>query len=219
LRKYLEDKIGYVELVDFMGSDLDVVRAARVSYNKELTNKEKDLELLNFLIKEGHTSTTEHCVFKFKIKCPIFVARQVLRHRVSSTNELSGRYSEFEPEFYIPTKLRYQVAKHEISTINLRGVNEEQLIEDLSNFMKSAYRHYQYLLTQGIAKEIARIVLPVSTYTTFIWTINTRSLINFLKLRTSEHTQKETRDYAGLIEGFFKNKMPETHKAYVKYIA
>lgn len=207
---------GFVRLVDFMGGDESVAQAARVSFGRDATHDERDKKLIFFLLANGHETPFEHSVFKFHIKCPIFVARQWFRHRIASYNEISGRYSEMKEEFCLPEVLRTQKS---------RNYQYETLAEPLNSALKAkiaqsyaaAYELYQELLANGVAKEHARIVLPLSLYTQFYWTINCRSLMNFLKLRTDEHAQFEIRQYAEVIADIFQAKMPWSHEAFIKY--
>jgi len=208
---------GFVRLMDFMGGDLAVVQAARVSFGKESTDPERDHKLLDFLLANRHETPFEHSVFKFHIKCPIFVARQWFRHRIASYNEISGRYATMQEEFCLPDHLRTQ------KTRNYRydDLAEEDNIElraRMASFYQSAYELYQELLERGVAREHARLVLPLSLYTQFYWTVNARSLMNFLSLRTEEHAQYEIRLYAEAINAIFREKMPWTSEAFGKYI-
>lgn len=186
------DGIGYVELLDYMADDLTPVNAARVSFARESKGmSDHDLDLLNRLMREHHGSPFEHCVFHFRVKAPLFVVAQWERHRMASYNQQSGRYSEFEPEFYTP----------------------EIEIALASAF---AYQQYHKMLDRGVPKERARIALPVGTLTTFRWTVNARSLMNFISQRNDEHAQEEMQEYALEIEDLFAFVMPATHAAFVR---
>src|SRR6476619_2829210 len=191
---------GFVRLDASMADDLSVVNSARVSFaqhSSEMTEREQGL--IRFLIRERHGSPTEHNAFRFHIKCPIFVCREWQRHRIGSFNEWSARYSQLEPEFYVPVD--EALAEH---------TREAQLA-----VYRTAYETYLDLLEQGVAKEVARNVLPVAIYTQFYWTVNARSLMNFVSLRNSETAQREIRRYAEAVEHFFAGKMPVTHAAFV----
>ena len=208
---------GVVRLVDFMGGDTAVVQSARVSFGKGITNDERDKKLLLFLLANGHETPFEHSVFKFHIKCPVFVARQWFRHRIASYNEISGRYTEMKDECCLPERLRQQKTRN----YKFEPVDEKQnvqLLKKISDHYDACFDLYQELLEQGVAKEHARIVLPLSLYTQFYWTINTRSLMNFLNLRMEEHAQFEIREYANVINNIFKEKMPWSHEAFMKYV-
>lgn len=208
---------GVVRLVDFMGGDHAVVQSARVSYGKGVTNDERDKKLVSFLLANGHETPFEHSVFKFHIKCPIFVARQWFRHRMASYNEISGRYTEMKEEFCLPEQLRSQKARNYKYEHLEENVNKK-LLKKISDFYELSFSLYKELLDKGVAKEHARIVLPLSLYTQFYWSINARALMNFLKLRMDDHAQYEIRQYAYAIADFFRLKMPWTYEAFHQYI-
>jgi len=208
---------GLVRLVDFMGGDVAVVQAARVSFGKGETNDERDRKLIHYLMAHKHETPFEHSVFKFHIKCPIFVARQWFRHRIASYNEISGRYTKMKEEFYMPEKLRSQLARNYVYT-ELDNEENEKLKEKIATFYQNVYDFYKELLEHGVAKEHARIVLPLSLYTQFYWTINARALLNFLALRLDKHAQFEIREYARVIGDIMQEKMPWTYEAFNKYM-
>jgi thymidylate synthase (FAD) len=210
---------GEVRLIDSMGSDLSVVRAARVStgITPEAARKgaEKDAKLIRYMLRHAHGTPFEHNAFTFFVKAPIFVERQWLRHRIGSFNEISGRYAEYEPEFYVPEQARVQAASN-------KQASEPANSDFLDGFMQSAVEHqsadaynkYLDLLGQGIAREQARIILPLNLYTQFYWTVNARSLMNFLRLRTADDAQLEMRAYADAAEYLWSERMPMTHAAW-----
>ncbi len=209
---------GFVRLDGSMASDLSVVNAARVSFAQHSDElSERDQGLIRFLMREKHSSPFEHSVFRFHVKCPIFVAREWMRHR-NSYNEWSARYSQLEPEFYVPKAedVRTQVGKP--GAYSFEPVDAE-LAEHTRDAQREAYRQayrvYQELLEQGVAKEVARNVLPVGIYTQFYWTVNARSLMNFLSLRNADNAQREIRRYAEAVETLFAERMPHTHAAFV----
>ncbi|MEN3046463.1 MAG: FAD-dependent thymidylate synthase [Candidatus Hydrothermales bacterium] len=208
---------GFLRLVDFMGGDKAVIQAARVSYGSGLKGEEKDKKLLFFLLENEHMTPFEHSVFKFHVKCPIFVARQWFRHRWGSFNEISGRYTEYKEEFYLPEKLRIQSKKNkqvgEFGFIE----NESELIEKIREIQEKAYEVYKILIENNVARELARIVCPLSLYTEFYWTVNARSLMNFLRLRLDLSAQYEIREYAKVILKIFKEKMPWTYEAFLTF--
>lgn len=212
---------GIVELLGFMGGDLDVVNAAKVSfasYEKEMN--ESSIGLVNFLMKNKHATPFEHSVFKFYIKCPIFVAREWFRHRWSSFNEMSMRYHvPKEIDFYLPEKsaIRKQVGKPGHYTFEeIEDVGEKMYtINRMESLYKYAEGVYRDLLDKGVAKEVARSVLPVGQYTEFIWTVNARSLVNFVSLRNEGNAQYEIREFAAAVERIFEVKMPYTYKAFI----
>jgi thymidylate synthase (FAD) len=207
---------GFVRLVDFMGGDIAVVEAARVSFGQGSKGEKKDRLLIDYLLGHGHETPFEQSVFKFHVKCPIFVSRQWFRHRWSSYNEISGRYTEFKEEFYVPDHLRTQAGDdYRFSLLDGEGVPE--LRKEIEHSILRQYELYQRLLAAGVAKEQARVVLPVSMYTQFYWSVNARSLMNFIKLRDDEHAQHEIRQYARSIREIFAAKMPWTYEAFNKY--
>lgn len=209
---------GFVRLIDMMGDDLSAVRSARVSYGKELTTPERDRKLIEYLMKHGHETPFEHIVFTFHVKCPIFVARQWFRHRIASYNEISGRYTKLKDEFYIPDKIRIPDEKDRQKSIPNDGkVDEEKAKKLMIESFESSYRIYQKLLEMGLAREMARIVLPLSIYTEFYWTVNARSLMNFLNLRADSHAQWEIQQYALAIASIFEEKCPWTFNAFLEY--
>lgn len=212
---------GEIALIDAMGSDLTVVNAARVSFGARSEFMEKkDEKLVAFLMREKHASPFEHCIFQFYVKCPIFVAREWFRHRWSSFNEFSMRYSVPENlEFWVPPEdhWRQQVGKpgdysfEKIDSATKRGMAEAAM----HKVYEEAESAYRIMLMNGIAKEIARAVMPVSVYTQFYWTVNARSLINFLALRNDDQAQLEIALYAEIIEKIFAEKMPVTYNSFI----
>jgi thymidylate synthase (FAD) len=207
---------GFVKLIDFIGGDTKVVLAARVSFDMTLKGEEKDKKLIEYLLKHEHFTPFEHSVFQFHIKCPIFVARQWMRHRWGSYNEISARYTEVKDEFYIPKSFRIQDTKNKQGSLESDKLDNEKLIKLYKESIENSYKTYQELLKNGIAREMARMVLPVSQYTQFYWTVNARSLLNFIRLRTDEHAQYEIREYANVISKIFAENMPWTWEAFNK---
>lgn len=210
---------GFVRLVESMGNDLSIVQAARVSYGQGSKGDEADKKLIKYLLDNQHCSPFEMTQFKFHIKLPIFVMRQVVRHRISSTNEISGRYSEFEEnEYYIPEKWRLQDKKNKQGsseefldgTEKIHKERDESISELYKDMNDDAFWFYKLAIERGIAKEMARMILPTSYYTSFYWSINARSLMNFLQLRLDSHAQWEIQEYARAIYKFFKNVLPWT---------
>lgn len=208
---------GVLRLVEMLGGDTAVVQAARVSFGKGSKGEKKDRLLIDYLMEHNHHTPFEHAVFKFHVKCPIFVARQWFRHRWSSFNEISGRYTEMKDELYCPDHWRTQKDLN-YKFANLPGEQSERLSGTLKEMYEKVYAVYEEFLAQGVAKEQARIILPLSLYTQFYWTVNARSLINFLMLRLDEHAQYEIRVYAEKINEVFKEKMPWSHEAFMKHI-
>lgn len=207
---------GFVKLIDFIGGDERAVLSARVSFDMTLKGEEKDKKLIEYLLKHQHLTPFEHCIFQFHIKCPIFVARQWMRHRWGSYNEVSARYTEVKDEFYIPEKFRTQDIKNKQGSIETNELDNKDLIEKYKSAVENSYKVYKYLLNKGVAREMARMVLPVSQYTQYYWTVNARSLLNFLTLRLDQHAQYEIREYAKAIVSIFEEKMPWTWECFNK---
>ena len=210
---------GFVRLDDAMASDLSVVNAARVSFGRRKDEMdEADEGLIRFLMRERHGTPFEHNAFRFHIRAPIFVAREWFRHRVGSFNEFSMRYARATDDFYVPEPddVRTQVGKP--GSYSFEPVADhvaETTREEMRGVYEAAYAAYERLVEQGVAREIARAVLPVGAYTEFYWTVNARSLMNFVSLRAAETAQREIRRYAEACERFLAETMPVTHAAFV----
>lgn len=207
---------GFVALEAACADDLSVVNSARVSFNKRHDEMEDgDPQLVGFLLKNRHGTPFEHNYFRFRVKAPLFVFREWHRHRVGhSYNEWSARYSELREEFYVPAveAVRRQIGKPGHYSY------EPAPIEDASEFRDAlrrqgaeAFRHYRLALEAGIAKEQARLFLPVNAYSEMYWSCNARSLMAFLSLRNAPQAQWEIRQYAIAVEGIFAELMPVTH--------
>jgi thymidylate synthase (FAD) len=178
-----------------MGDDLDVARSAWVSTQGERSEDEQDLEkvegLINFLMKGRHGSPFEQCVMRWRVRAPIFVWREHHRHRIASYNEESGRYSKLQPEFYIPRPSRPLVQKGKPGAyVFVEGTEDQQadVICSIKRANREAYDMYEEMLESGIAKEVARMCLPVNIFSTCYVTMNLRALMNFLSLRTKDET-------------------------------
>ena len=210
---------GFVRLDDAMASDLSVVNAARVSFaRRKETMEEADAGLIRFLLRERHGTPFEHNAFRFHIRAPIFVAREWFRHRIGSFNEFSMRYAIATDEFYVPAPedVRTQVGKP--GAYSFEPVSDEvaeTTRAKLQAVYEMAYLAYEQLVELGVARELARCALPVGAYTEFYWTINARSLMNFLSLRNAETAQREIRRYAEACERFLEQHMPVTYEAFV----
>lgn len=191
----LNDGISAVQLIRISGSDVDVVNAARVSYGK-FTDilTPRDEKLIGFLMEHHHTSPFEHNQLSFRVKCPTFVMRQWIRHRMNSYNEISYRYVKAPLEFYVPSQWRYQDTQNRQGSVG--SFEDQELKEQYLQALEVAKNTYEHLLEKGVAREIARGLLPVCTYTEFIFTCNLHSLINFLKLRLDAGAQWEIRVFA-----------------------
>jgi thymidylate synthase (FAD) len=210
---------GFVRLDAVMADDLSVVNAARVSFARHKDAMDaSDEGLIRFLLRERHGTPFEHNSFRFHIRCPIFVAREWFRHRIGSFNEFSMRYAKATDDFYVPEAddVRTQVGKP--GAYRFEPVSDElaeQAREELQAVYEHAFATYERLVEAGVARELARAVMPVGAYTQFFWTVNARALMNFVSLRNSEFAQLEIRRYAEAVEAFFAEKMPVTHAAFV----
>jgi thymidylate synthase (FAD) len=210
---------GFVRLDGCMADDLSVVNAARVSFAQRSDRlDDRDQGLIGFLMRERHGTPFEHNAFRFHVKLPIFVMREWARHRIGSFNEWSARYSQLDPEFYIPEPedVRTQVGKPGAYSFDAVAPElAEHTRETQAAVYEQAYAAYLDLLEQGVAKEVARNVLPVAIYSQFYWTVNARSLMNFLSLRNAVTAQREIRRYAAACEQLFGERMPITHSAFL----
>lgn len=211
---------GSVELVDSMGGDLRIVNMARQSFGTkaELLMSEKERGLINFLMKNRHGTPFEGVVITLQVKCPIFVAREWMRHRIASYNEFSGRYSKMSSDFYVPSgdQLRSQVGKP-------GSYSFEPLPDGLAESTRAMIEEnngdalftYDNFLEQGVAKEVARMVLPVNIYTSFTMVANLRSLFNFVSLRSHKDAMWEIRRYSEEIEKMLWSVAPVAYRAFV----
>ena len=217
-------KHGFVGLIDVMGDDSAIVNAARVSYGKNLEVKtpKEDRALIRYLMRHQHTTPFEMLEFKFHIKLPIFVMRQHIRHRTASVNEYSARYSEMSNEFYIPEQ--NYVKKQ--STTNKQGREESysdlqssSIILDFLMSNEKAYDVYNNFINKyDLAKELSRLVLPVSNYTECYWKIDLKNLFHYFKLRKDSHAQQEIRDFANTMYDLAKPYAPYAFEAYEDYM-
>ncbi len=212
---------GFVRLVDYLGNDDAIVQAARVSYGPGTKKVSEDKALIRYLLRQRHTSPFEMVEVKLHIKAPIFVARQAHRHRASSINEVSGRYSVLPDELYLPddTQISFQ------STDNKQGRSEVDVPADVKARVRElllagqreSYAAYQELLDAGIARELARIALPVAVYTEWYWKVNLHNLFHFLELRLDPHAQFEIRIYAEAIALIVQRLAPVAYAAFNDY--
>lgn len=211
---------GFVTLQDSMGDDLSVIRAARVSYGKEANevfDVEKDGKLLKYLLKNSHWSPFEHTSLTFHVKAPIFVARQWFRHKSWSFNEISGRYRELETDFYRPPTWRGQSkVNKQASEGAIPAAAQESADYFYEQSLRNAVIGYNTLLDMGVARELARMVLPVSLYTEFYATANLRSVLHFLDQRLDSHAQLEIQEYASDIAAITRRVFPHTLEAWEK---
>lgn len=212
---------GFVRLIDYMGDDAAIVQAARVSYGKGTKSVTEDKGLLRYLMRHKHTSPFEMVEFKFHVKLPIFVARQWIRHRTANVNEYSGRYSEMKDEFYVPdlSQIRPQSAlnKQGRADVTLPADTAEQIVNSYRNTQKLLFDEYSGLLEKDLARELARINLPLSNYTEWYWKIDLHNLFHFLRLRLDTHAQYEIRVYAEAIANIIKQVVPLAYEAFKDY--
>ena len=194
---------GFIRLVDYLGGDARIVQSARVSYGEGTKTIREDAGLIDYLLRHDHRSPFEQVVLTFHVKMPIFVARQWIRHRTARLNEISGRYSVMRDEFYVPSDT--DICKQ--STDNKQGRSEDSVTPEfremvktgLEQGQKAVYADYSRLIDSGLAREIARVNLPLALYTEMYWQIDLHNLFHFLRLRLDSHAQKEIRDYAEVL--------------------
>ncbi len=213
---------GFIRLIDYMGSDNAIVQAARVSYGEGTKKVSEDRGLIRYLMRHRHTTPFEMVEFKFHVKLPIFVARQWIRHRSANVNEYSGRYSVMKDEFFMPNTddIRFQ------STVNKQGRSEkdvpdqlkQEVLDYLNSSQKDAYKNYMKFVDEGLAREIARISLPLSLYTEWYWKIDLHNLFHFLKLRMDTHAQKEIQVYANVMAEMVKAVCPVAYEAFLDFM-
>jgi thymidylate synthase (FAD) len=210
---------GFVRLDDAMATDLSVVNAARVSFARRKEEMDDaDAGLIRFLMRERHGTPFEHNAFRFHVRSPIFVAREWFRHRVGSFNEFSMRYAKATEDFYVPEPedVRTQVGRPGAYSFEaVEAELAERTREELKDVYEHAYATYDRLVAAGVARELARAVIPVGAYTEFFWTVNARALMNFVSLRAAETAQQEIRRYADAVEELFAGWMPVTYAAFV----
>lgn len=212
---------GFVSLVDYMGTDEDIERAARVSYGHGTRKTSETRGLLRYLKRHKHTTPSEMVELKFHCCMPIFVARQWIRHRTANVNEMSGRYSLLPMLFYTPEKEQMRTQ----SLTNKQGRSETHLsdadyvsaIELWESERRTIAANYEWLSEANLARELARIDLPLSTYTQWYWKIDLHNLQHFLTLRVDSHAQWETRAYGEIMAGMFQQVAPLAYEAWIDY--
>ncbi len=213
---------GFVRLVDYLGGDERIVQAARVSYGQGTKTVREDAALIDYLLRHQHTSPFEQVIFTFHVKMPIFVARQWIRHRTARLNEISGRYSVMKDEFYVPRRheVRFQ------SRANKQGGDDRSVPEDLqqrvldvlSGGQDRAYAEYEGLLEHDVARELARVNLPLSLYTEMYWQIDLNNLFHFLRLRMDWHAQYEIRAYGDAMAAAVRAVCPLAYEAFEEHV-
>lgn len=223
---------GFVRVIDYMGTDSAIVQVARVSYGAGTKKVSEDAGLINYLLRHRHTTPFEMCEIKFHIKLPIFIARQWIRHRTANVNEYSGRYSIMDREFYIPQPEHLAAQSkqnHQGRGEVLEGAEAQRVLEILKADSVNAYAHYEEMLNadeagnikdenrSGLARELARMNLPVNFYTQWYWKIDLHNLMHFLSLRADSHAQYEIRAYAEVMLEALKAWVPITYQAFMDY--
>lgn len=211
---------GFVSLVDYMGNDEDVIRAARVSYGAGTKTVSTNRGLIRYLLRHRHTTPFEMVELKFHIKMPIFVARQLVRHRTASINEYSGRYSLMPMLFYTPDEQNFALQSK--SNRQGRGEQADQLlynrfVHDVKMIRADSSELYEQMVTDGVARELARIDLPLSMYTEWYWKIDLHNLLHFLGLRADSHAQWEIQQFANPIAGMVDRVAPLSAEAWADY--
>jgi len=215
---------GFVRVIDYMGDDSAIVQAARVSYGAGTRHVQNDEGLIRYLMRHWHSTPFEMCEIKLHVKLPVFVARQWIRHRTANVNEYSARYSILDREFYIPAP--EQLAAQ--STVNNQGRGEvlsgdeaARVLETLKRDAATCYDHYEEMLSQdgqqGLARELARMNLPMNIYTQWYWKVDLHNLFHFLRLRADHHAQYEIQVYARAIADCVKDWVPAAYAAFEDY--
>ena len=213
---------GFVRLVDYMGSDARIVQTARVSYGEGTKTLREDAGLIDYLLRHEHTSPFEHVIFEFHAKMPIFVARQWIRHRTARLNEISGRYSVIKDEFYVPeaVSINFQSKdnKQGRAVDDVPPELKEKVINLLAEDQQSVYKNYEEMIEDDIARELARINLPLSTYTEWYWQMDLKNMFHFLKLRMDHHAQWEIQEYGRAMAQIVKAVCPLAYDSFERHM-
>lgn len=208
---------GYVRYIDHMGTDERIVEAARISYKSPSKGPEQDKKLLKYLYKNSHFSPFEMSKITFNIKLPVHIMRQYVRHRCQNLNECSARYTQLPNEFYTPTEWRAQDTKNKQGSISDPTKDEDWHRRQTNRLLKVcdlAYETYEVMLADGVAREMARMALPVNIYTEIYCCWDIRNLIHFITLRDDSHAQQEIQEYARAMKSICKELFPWTMEAY-----
>jgi thymidylate synthase (FAD) len=212
---------GFVRLVDYMGGDARIVQTARVSYGEGTKTVREDAGLIDYLLRHQHTSPFEHVVLELHCKMPIFVARQWIRHRTARLNEISGRYSVMKDEFYVPRpeqiSLQSENNKQGRSAAEVPPELRQKVIDLLRRDQIAAYASYEELINDGLARELARINLPVSLYTQWYWQMDLHNLFHFIRLRADSHAQWEIQQYAKAIGQLARAVAPMAYASFERH--
>ena len=223
---------GFIRVIDYMGDDAAIVQAARVPYGRGTRRAQDDASLINYLMRNRHTTPFEMCEIKYHVKLPIFVARQWIRHRTASVNEYSARYSILDKEYYVPAT--QQLAAQSQSNRQgrgdvLEGEEAAHVLQILKDDAERCYAHYGEMLNedqdgnvldasrQGLARELARMNLTLATYTQWYWKIDLHNLMHFLSLRAEAHAQFEIRIYAEAMLAILQRWVPLAYAAFMDY--
>ena len=212
-------QLGFVKLLDVMGDDEEVENSARISYGEGTRKVNQTRNLIRYLMRHKHTSPFEMCEVKFHLKLPIFIMRQLVRHRTANLNEYSGRYSVMSDEFYLPEG--DYLAKQSTTNNQGRGEileNKGLLQFEFNRIYDGATMAYQVLLEHELSREVARALLPVANYTECIWKIDLHNFFHFVKLRADSHAQREIRDYADAMYELVKPNFPICCEAFEDYV-
>lgn len=205
---------GYIELIDVMGSDARIVACARISYDNETKGEEADKKLIRYLLKHHHMSPFEQPHVTFRMKAPIFVLRQLMRHRMANWNEVSARYTEVEDDYYVPAVWRGQSKiNHQGSSGTINPYNNAVATTAFGRAVYQSLESYRTLLNIGVSRELARAVLPVTMYSKVMFTIDLRNLLNLLAQRDHDGAQEETRLYAKAMRELVSGYFPWTFEA------
>jgi thymidylate synthase (FAD) len=210
---------GYARLVDHMGNDLSIVRAARVSHDADWrsgTDTGSDHRLIHYLWANAHTTPFESVEFQFEIKAPIFVVRQWHRHRTWSYNEVSARYTELPEEFYIPEQIQTQSTTNRQGRSTTTHPHSRSIADQMRETNEKAFWLYHNLCLNGVSRELARTVLPLATYTRMFAKVNLKNLLHFLTLRLDPHAQYEIRVYAEALAELIQPIVPIAMEAWMK---
>ncbi|MEL6476252.1 MAG: FAD-dependent thymidylate synthase [Pseudomonadota bacterium] len=215
---------GFVRVIDYMGDDAAIVQAARVSYGQGTKQARDDSGLIRYLMRHWHSTPFEMCEIKLHVKLPVFVARQWIRHRTANVNEYSARYSILDREFYIPAP-EHLASQSKVNNQGrgavLEGAEAAKVLEMLKTDSSRAYDHYAEMLStegqDGLARELARMNLPMNIYTQWYWKIDLHNLFHFLRLRADPHAQYEIRVYADAICEMVRDWVPAAYAAFEDY--
>lgn len=215
---------GFVRYIDHMGDDQRILEAARISFKSPSKGDEQDRKLLEYLWKNKHTSPFEMVKLTLNIKMPIFIMRQYVRHRMQNLNEVSARYTELPEEFYIPKNWRCQDKKNKQGSVDVKGFNPQTIpelmttaTEDFESQCRQSYQCYKRMLAAGIAREMARMVLPVNIYTEIYACWDLKNLLHFISLREDSHAQAEIQEYGRAIKEICAELFPWTMGTYEKF--